>query len=371
MNYHKYFNIVFFTMLTFGVALNCMADASSDEPFRSVVCPSSDENLRNSEADIIELKDGRLLLAWSKFIGRKDHDAAVIAAKFSKDKGRSWGEEFIIQENIGARNVMSVSFIRLQSGKILFFFFQKNSFTNLNLFVRESVDEAKTWSKPLRVTKGKGYHIMNNDRVIQLKDGRILAPISYCLDISKNMKELVGFCYISDDEGKTWFKGSGKISFKNSGVMEPGLVQRPNGSLLMNIRTSLGLLYKSFSYDRGNNWTKAIPTKLISPDGPSSTIMVPDSSDILIVWNNNPLGKKASWGERTPLTSAISSDDGKSWKNIKNLEGDPNSGFAYTSITLSGDRVLLTYYHWRKGNPNFALTDLIFRSLPLKWFYEK
>ncbi len=371
MSYRNYFNVLFAAMLTVGVTLQGMADASSYGPFRSVVCPSSDENLRNSEGDLIELKDGRLLLAWSKFVGRSDHATAVIAAKISKDKGRSWGEEYVIQDNIGTRNVMSISFLRLQSGKILFFFLQKNALNDLQLFVRESADEAKNWSAPLRITEGMGYFIMNNARAIQLKKGRILAPIAYCPDIGKDGKHQVGFCYISDDDGKTWFKGNGQVSFKDSPVMEPGLVQRTDGSVLMNIRTSLDFVYQSFSYDRGNNWTEATPMTLVSPASPATTIRIPDSSDLLIIWNNNPLGNKASWGERTPLTSAISSDGGKTWKNIKNIENDPNSGYAYTSIALSSDNVLLTYYHWRKGNPNFAKTDLIFQSIPLKWFYEK
>ncbi len=371
MSSRKYINVLLLSMLTFGFIMNCMADASSNEPFRSVVCPSSDENLRNSEGDIIELKDGRLLLAWSKFVGRSDHATADIAAKFSNDKGLTWGEEFIIQENIGKQNVMSISFLRLRSGKILFFFLQKNASNDLQLFVRESADEAKTWSKPLRITQGMGYFIMNNARAIQLKKGRILAPIAYCPDISKESKNQVGFCYISDDEGKTWFKGNGQVSFDDSPVMEPGLVQRADGSVLMNIRTSLGFVYQSFSYDRGNNWTEATPMTLVSPASPATTIRVPDSSDILIIWNNNPLGNKANWQKRTPLTSAISSDGGKTWRNFKNIENDPDSGYAYTSISLSGENVLLTYYHWKKGNPNFAKTDLVFRSIPIKWFYEK
>ena len=193
-----------------------------DEPFSLSVCPSSDENPRNSEGDIVVLKDGTLLLAWSKFSGRADHARAEIAAKTSKDGGRSWSEEFVLQENTGEQNVMSVSFLRLQSQKILFFFLQKNANDDLQLFVRESADEAKTWTPPLRVTEGMGYYIMNNARAVQLKNGRILAPIAFCPDIRKDYNKQVCFCYFSDDDGQSWKKGSGEVGLKDSAAMEPG-----------------------------------------------------------------------------------------------------------------------------------------------------
>ena len=194
------------------------------------VCPSSATNPRNSEGDIEVLNDGSLLLAWSRFSGSEDHAQAVIAAKISRDGGRTWEEERILQENTGKQNVMSVSLLRLQSGAILFFFLQKNADDDLQLYVRESRDEAKTWSDPLRVTQGDGYFIMNNARAIQLQSGRILAPIAFCPDIGKDYLRQVCFCYYSDDEGKHWQKGSGEVALPGTAAMEPGLIERKDGS---------------------------------------------------------------------------------------------------------------------------------------------
>lgn len=345
--------------------------ASFDKPFQYAVCPSSQENPRNSEADVIELKDGTLLLAWSKFSGSEDHATAIIAAKKSKDGGKTWGDEFVLQENTGKQNVMSVSMWRIQSGKILFFFLQKNADDDLQLFVRESADDAKTWSEPRRITQGPGYHIMNNARLLELKDGRILAPIAYSPDIGKDYKNQVCFCYDSDDEGKTWKKAPGEVRLKNSAAMEPGLVERSDGSILMIIRTSLDRIYQSVSKNRGETWSEATPMDLVSPAAPATITTMPNGKDMMIVWNNNPLGNKAGWQSRTPLTAAISHDDGKTWQNFKNLANDPDSGYAYTSITFTGQRALFTYYHWKKGKPNFEGTDLIFQSVPIQWFYEK
>lgn len=343
-------------------------DVSKDS-FRLVVCPASPDNPRNSEADIVELKDGALLLAWSRFRGGEDDATAVIAAKKSRDGGRTWGEEFILQENIAQQNVMSVSLLRLASGKILFFFLAKNGPGDLHLYVRASTDEAQTWSEPLKVTQGPGYHIMNNARAIQLRSGRILCPIAWTPNIATHYHQQDCFCYCSDDEGATWKKSSATVTLGSSPAMEPGLAELKDGTVMMIIRTALDRIYQAFSSDRGDTWGPPEASPLTAPAAPSTISRISATGDLLMVWNNNPLGNKASWQGRTPLTTAISTDEGKSWTHVKNIEDDPDSGYAYTSITWAGNRALLTYYHWKKGNPNFENTSLVLQSLPLAALY--
>ncbi|MFB3788260.1 MAG: sialidase family protein [bacterium] len=341
----------------------------SKDPFRLVVCPASPDNPRNSEADIVELKDGTLLLAWSRFRGGEDDATAVIAAKKSRDGGRTWGDEFILQENFAKQNVMSVSLLRLASGKILFFFLAKNGPDDLHLYVRASTDEAQTWSDPLKVTQGPGYHIMNNARAIQLRSGRILCPIAWSPNIATQYQKQDCFCYYSDDEGATWKKSSSTVTLGSSPAMEPGLVELKDGTVMMIIRTALDRIYQAFSSGRGDTWGPPEASSLTAPAAPSTISRIPATGDLLMVWNNNPLGNKAGWQGRTPLTTAVSTDEGKTWKHIRNIEDDPNSGSAYTSVTWVDKRALLTYYHWKKGNPNFENTSLVLQSLPLSALY--
>jgi sialidase-1 len=85
---------------------------------------------------------------------------------------------------------------------------------------------------------------------------------------------------------------------------------------------------------------------------------------LLLVWNNNHLASANHGGKRTPLTAAISSDEGKTWKNLCNLEDKAEQAYAYTSITFFRDRALLTYYVGEGGRISSR-----FRSLPVNWFY--
>jgi len=171
-----------------------MASQPADIGFTSLVAPATAEFPRNSEGSVIELKDGTLLLAWTRFYGGTADDAgAHIAAMTSKDGGRTWGEPYVIQENTGRQNVMSVSLLRLKSGRIGMFCLEKNSSSDLHVYARYSDDEAKTWTAARRVTPDAGYNIMNNDRVVQISTGRIICPISYVPDIGKP-DPLISFC---------------------------------------------------------------------------------------------------------------------------------------------------------------------------------
>jgi hypothetical protein len=51
----------------------------------------------------------------------------------------------------------------------------------------------------------------------------------------------------------------------------------------------------------------------------------------------DPAGK----GKRTPLTAAVSMDQGKTWEHRKNLYDSPDGGYGFAAIDFAGDRVLL------------------------------
>ncbi len=344
-----------------------MASISSTG-FDLLVGPSTKEFPRHSEASIVELKDGSLLLAWSRFTGgARDDSTGHIAAATSTDGGRTWSEPYIIQDNTGRQNVMSVSFLRLKDGRIAMFYLEKNSDSDLQVYVRYSSDEAKTWTPPLRVTDGEGYNIMNNDRVIQTSTGRIICPISYAPDIGNN-DGLVAFCMYSDDNGKTWHKSVPELHAPRFGAMEPGVVELANGDLLMVIRTQTGHIWKSISKNKGMTWSKAEETDVHAPESPATIKRIPGSKDLLMVWNNKHEEKGFMGGKRTPLTAAISRDNGKTWEHVKDIETAPDHGYAYTSVAFVKDQVLLTYYDQIPGRPGWSLR---LRSLPLSWFYAE
>lgn len=333
-----------------------------------MLAPASAANPRQSEGDVVVLGDGSLLAAWTDFYGggRDDSPARITAAR-SHDGGRTWDSRFTLQENTGEENVMSVSFLRSKTGDLLLFYLEKNSPSDLDVVVRRSSDDGESWGEPVQVTTEAGYHVMNNDRVIQLHSGRILCPISFTERVwtdSTTFRTMVSY---SDDDGRTWTRSDDLVSTPKRGAMEPGLLELADGRILQTIRTQLGWIWHSLSSDGGATWTAAKPWTVQAPEAPSTLARIPDSNELLLIYNPEVKMGEDHLGPRTPLAAMISDDEGMTWSEAKIIEGSRDSAYAYTSVTFQGNRALLTYYVLpREG----SMISLKFRTIPIDWFRE-
>ena len=322
------------------------------------------DNPRNSEGDFVTLKDGSILFIYSHYTGSSgnDHASAYLAGRYSYDKGKTWSEEDVkIVEQEGKMNVMSVSLLRLQSGEILLFYLKKNSVTDCIPVMRTSKDEGKSWSDPQPcITDKEGYFVLNNNRVIQLKNGRLLFAVAlHQLPGEKEASEKGRlWSYYSDDNGKSW-KAGREISNPESIItQEPGMVELKNGDILMFIRTTSGVQYFSYSKDHGETWSPVEASNIKSPCSPAIIVRIPSTGDLLLVWNDNGLNQK-----RTPLNIAWSDDEGKSWKNNKVLKSNPDGVYCYPAVHFAGNEVLLSYSDWS------TMGSAIIR-IKLKWIYK-
>tara|TARA_R110001592_G_scaffold101302_1_gene286623 strand:- start:35406 stop:36548 length:1143 start_codon:yes stop_codon:yes gene_type:complete len=328
---------------------------------------------RNSEGSFIHLKDGRILFAYSKFIGgASDHASGLIAGRYSEDGGETWTQnDEVIVDNEGGMNVMSASLLRLNNGTIALFYARKNSLDDCIPLMRISSDEAKTWSEPIQViTDKEGYFVLNNDRVIQLPSGRLLAPVSLhkTAGVDFSMRGNI-YCYYSDDNGKTWNSSQEMLNQDKVVVQEPGVVLLKNGEIMMWLRTDRGVQYLSKSHDNGLSWEEVYPSEISSPRAPASLKRIPKTGDLLLVWNDNKGLVEETASYRTPLTAAISKDEGKSWKHIKVIEDDPEGFFCYTAISFVGNEVLLGYMAAEHVRPTGKL-PLVVRKLSLDKLYD-
>jgi sialidase-1 len=337
------------------------------------VYPATDKNPRYSEGSVAELTDGALLYATTEFAGGSaDAASARVIARESRDGGRTWGEARVLQENVGRQNVMSVTLRRLKPGAVdgplALFYLVKNGPADLKVHLRVSTDEAKTFGKPVTVTDGPGYHVLNNDRVTVLSTGRIVVPVAWDADIGrKGGMHFVSFCYLSDDGGQTWRKGAGAVDLPKRGAMEPEVIELTDGRLLMIIRTQLGHIATAISKGGGDHWGEPGQLPLKAPESPATIRRIPATGDLLLVWNNTHEPKAGHGGKRTPLTAAVSSDEGRTWKHVRDVEADPARTYAYTSILFVKDRAVMTYYI---TDPKTQRWSSRFRSVPVRWFYE-
>jgi sialidase-1 len=332
-------------------------------------------NPRNSEGDFITLKNGRILFVYSRYTGNStsDHAPAYLAGRYSDDKGKTWSnDDLLIVAKEGDMNVMSVSLLRLQNGNIALFYLKKNSETDCIPYMRISSDEAQTWSSPEPcITDKKGYFVLNNNRVIQLQNGRMLMPVALHTSIDGKWQNKASiYCYFSDDAGKTW-QSSPPIP-NTTGILtqEPGVVELRDGKIMMLIRSDSGVQQQSFSQDRGATWSHIEASQIYSPVSPASIARIPSTGDLLLVWNNNSV-KEKGWhgGKRTPLTVAVSKDEGKTWQHLKNIETDPDGWYCYTAIHFTNKEVLLGYCAGSQSKKTHLSVTNITR-LNQKWLYK-
>lgn len=338
------------------------------------------ENPRNSEGSFVTLKSGRVLFYYSQFYGGgADNSAANIACVESADAGRTWSEPRVVVKNTAGENVMSVSLLRLKSGKIALFYIVKNSWLDCRPRICLSTDEGATWSEPKPVIEAPGYFVVNNDRVVQLSTGRLIVPAAFHRSRAADPKNIRSFdgrgiamWFLSDDEGATWREAAtwwAAPLASGSGLQEPGVVELADGKLFSWARTALGTQYGFGSNNAGLTWSAPEPTELKSPTSPTSIKRLPGSADLLAIFNDHSGQFPFPKNRRTPLVSTISSDGGKTWLHRKLLEDDPDGWYCYTAIQFVDDAVLLGYCAGDKKVG--GLNRLRIRRVSLDWLRSK
>lgn len=361
--------------LAAALAAGCSWSAfAQDVPVRTLELAPGEGNPRNSEGAFVSLKDGRILFVYSHYTAGKgsDHDPAHLAGRYSSDGGRTWtAEDRTIVSNEGGMNVMSVSLLRLQNGEIALFYLRKNSERDCRPVMRVSRDEGETWGAPVMcIPDEAGYYVLNNDRAIQLKNGRLVLPV--CLHWPQGAPKAdwqgTVMSYLSDDDGKTWRRSkTAQKGYDAAGkritTQEPGAVELKDGRVMMFIRASGGCQYLAYSSDGGDAWSKPAASDIKSPVSPASIKRLPSTGDLLLVWNDHANIPASLNSRRVPLSTAISKDDGKTWQHAKALEGNPQGWYCYIAIHPMGDAVLLGYCAM-SGLSHARLT-----RVPVPWLY--
>lgn len=334
----------------------------------TVVCPASLERCRMVEAAILPFEDGRLYLAYSSGECASFTEGDIrIMGRWSYDEGESWSEPFLIRKCEGVANAMEPSFLRLPSGRILQEYQQRDGyftdderFGGLQPMNTWSDDECATWSEPSCITGEERSFFSTNDRLVPLSTGRILLPVLTAPHLASVR------VWFSDDEGRSWQKGSGEVQAAEGVTYGyPMAAELSDCTIAMFLLNSTGSIHVAHSRDGGDTWS------VVSETGPSpcpATFMVrrmPDSPDLLLIWNNHT--------ERTNLTSAISRDNAGTWTNFRLLEAQDgwpvHRTYAFPSLAFMNGYAHLTYYEHTSHPGAGSMFDLIYRRLPIEWFY--
>ncbi len=359
---------------------------------------------------LVELNDGTLMMVSGG------------SYRLSGDGGLTWGAAQSLGEGVSGNSIM-----RLQSGAL--------ALTNgRQLWI--STDEGLTWGEPRNIEMlGSPFW----DTMIQLSSGRLLYPSRICYscgapDLACAPRSIglwrgqeyaieghghapemdIAAVSRSDDLGQTWQRSGYLMGwFDEHGIPngygghtscdEPSVAECSDGRVLFLARSQVGRLVYSYSSDGGASWTAVRPTELASSYSPPRLRRIPQTGDLMCVWNQ-VTGEEIRRGyRRGRLSVAISQDNGETWDHFKTIEvsagldnvarvepdaeirwvrGRDNVGelpdnwayFHYANIQFVGDKVFILY---SRGSPllgiaeqNLHRQEQVTRIYPLAWFYE-
>jgi sialidase-1 len=324
------------------------------------IMPVSPEHPQHHHADLVELPDRSLLMVWLEFNaskwGRYDQAPSNISTLRSHDGGRTWGEYHIeLTTGPGDQNIYHPSLLLLPDNELLMFSLTYHKLEwdqplDASGYLRRSRDFGRTWSEPTTIwshTCQSGTH----QNLIRLASGRLLKSVeesavwgAYPKCVAKSG------CYLSDDNGHTWQAPKCWITLPLRGSMESTIAETHGGELVMAMRNQLGSVFLSRSQDQGVTWSKPQTSGLMSPESMPRITRIPTTGDLLLVWNHSEFDPSAGhFGFRSPLSTAVSRDGGRTWGPIRDIEDDPRIAFSNFGCSFTDDGRLFVMYNVTPG----------------------
>jgi hypothetical protein len=249
---------------------------------------------------------------------------------------------------------------------------------SLDVWHVRSTNGRTKWSTPKEIWKGRAGDLQS---VIQLKNGRLVLPLSYLVPRSWGSRGegFNAFMYMgqfdttalySDDGGSTWTKSASVLrtptpNLSAYGAVEPVVIELKDGRVWMLLRTQLGRFWESFSADGGATWSPAQPTTITSSDSPAGLVRLPDER-MLLIWNNC-LRYPYAQGARNVLHGAVSGDEGKTWRGYREIARDPKRldpppptgdhgvSYPFASPTADGRVIYSLWVETGEGRSLFAV----------------
>jgi predicted neuraminidase len=281
---------------------------------------------------IVEVDKGQLLAAW---FGGKDEGAKDVQIYLTRFDGEKWGKPEVVGTEPGQPTWNPVLFRTKKKTLHLWYKAGPNPMSWTG-YRRSSTDDGKTWSKPAMLPAG--FYGPVRAKPIQV-GATILAGTSL-----ESHNCWTPYVDLSTDDGVTWTRSSpfgvdGKFS-----QIQPTLFDVPGGwaSRVVALMRSKDprKVCRAESLDGGKTWTPAEPTELLNPSSGIDAVRT-GPEEVFLIYNPSSV-------LRTPISLARSTDSGKTWKKVLDLETEVGE-FSYPAMIFSeAEKLEITYTFNRK-----------------------
>ncbi len=259
------------------------------------------------------------------FVTTGDGDILAVGrskAFISGDKGKTWTAYPLFKDNKKHQARDERALIRTRDGVVVFGWMNERGRRAgkwgkggeaeaakwiIPTCISRSLDDGKTWEEPIKIQDRWCGAIRC---LIELKSGRLVLVGQKLIPWQH-----VTLTYVSDDKGKSW-KPSNEIVLgghhDHDGAMEATIVERKDGSIHMLIRTTKGWQYEAVSTDEGLTW-KNVRNSGIQSNTCCATYSRLADGTISLLWNRMLKQKPTDMGSREEMSIAFSKDEGKTW----------------------------------------------------------
>jgi len=222
--------------------------------------------------------------------------------------------------------------------------------------------ETLRWTEPVEVAPDRNLIVFFNNKPIRLESGEWLMPVVVRNGPPRGPYHW-GFesagALISRDGGKTWNLSGISPRIANSGYgqkdtycWEAGAFQRKDGTVVIFVRNSWGLVQATESTDRGKTWNEFQPVNVPNPTARIHVRKLP-TGEVICLSNPNA---RPGVQNRTPLAAFISYDDGVSFAKIVIL--DVKGPVMYPDAEMDEDGHTLHLHYESRREVYYASLDV-------------
>lgn len=284
---------------------------------------------------LVELSTHQLMSAWFAGSNEGNKDVAIwMAIK----QGKTWSKPRMVADGVQNDTLRYPCWnpVLFKAANGLLFLHYKVGPNPRTWWaeVKTSTNDGKTWSKATKLPNGFLGPIKN--KPLQLKNGDILYPSS-----TESLDEKTWHIHLekSDRNGKNWKKIA--INCGNFGVIQPSILQYPDGRLQLLCRSRQNVIVSAWSTDQGQNWSKLQALSLANPNSGTDAVSLINGQQLLVY---NPLSAGKDWWEgRSVLKLAISANS-LDWNDIFTLENHEKGEYSYPAIIQTKDGTIHISY---------------------------
>jgi predicted neuraminidase len=287
---------------------------------------------------VVEHEPGKLLAAW---FGGDREGAPNVQIWGSTFDGTKWSEPAVLGTEPGQPCFNPVYF-KTAKGTLRLWYKAGPKPDNWTGFVRTSADNGRTWTRPEMLPAG--FYGPVRAKPIQLASGVILAGTSV-----ESYNNWAPYVDRSADAGKTWKRSNAFNVPGKFGQIQPTLFEAKDGRVVALMRSrNPRVVCRAESKDGGETFTPAEPTELPNPSSGIDAVRTREG-DVFLIYNPTALG-------RSPISLARSTDDGKAWKKVADLETEPGE-FSYPAMIQSAKGTLEITYTWKRTHIKHVSVD--------------